>query len=308
MLRTFLPIIVMIFAPGFFATNLIFGRFVAGNIDPFILGFLRWALVAFILLPFALMASDKKTIAETIKKNWLFLIFVGFLGMGISGSGVYFGLQYTTATNATLIYSTAPILIILLEWAFSKRQSSLREVIGIALAFIGVAVIVLRGDLVHLATMNFNLGDLMIALAALSWAGYSIFYRSKRMEKLSNVVLFAVIACFGALVNLPLAVISFAHNSVLPSSSETFYAIGGIIFISSIIAFSAYQYGVRALGASVAGLFMYLMTPYGVVMAVVFLGEKLQPFHVIGIICVMVGVSTATFPKFVIERIRKLIN
>ncbi|MEM5500874.1 DMT family transporter [Ahrensia kielensis] len=298
------PIIVMILAPVAFSTNLIFGRYVAPESDPFILAFIRWACVAIILLPFAIKSGGAQMM-RLIRTEWPFFLFLSFLGMGISGSGVYLGLQSTTATNATLIYSTAPILIILLERVFAARKSNPREGLGIAVAFVGVVIIVAKGSFNTIAQFAFNPGDLLIALAALSWAGYSILYRSERFSGLSSVTLFGIIAIFGAIINLPVATYAFYTGAQLPHSASAWSAVAGIIFISSLIAFSAYQYGVRALGASIAGLFMYLMTPYGVLMAVIFLGEELLPFHIIGIICVMVGVTMATFPKSMLDKFKR---
>lgn len=287
------PFVVMLAAPAFFSTNLIFGRFVAPNVDPFLLAFIRWACVAVILLFFAIKA-DAKAMWASIRKNWLFFLVVAFLGMGISGSGVYLGLQFTTASNATLIYSISPILIILIERVVADRKSNLREALGILLALAGVAIIVLNGDLVNLLQLRLNPGDILIALAALSWAGYSILYRSGRVSSLSSLVLFAIIALFGAIINLPLAVYAVWQGAYLPTAPAVIVSIAGIVFVSSLAAFSSYQFGVRALGASTAGLFMYLMTPYGVIMAVLFLGEELAVFHYWGILLVMGGVIIAT--------------
>ncbi|MDZ7824047.1 MAG: DMT family transporter [Ahrensia sp.] len=262
--KRWFPFLVMFLAPAFFSTNLIFGRFIANDVNAFVLAFLRWSAVALILFPLAYASEGKKIIA-IIRAHWRFFIFLSFLGMGISGSGVYLGLQLTTATNATLIYSTSPILIILLERVFASRKSNLREIIGILLALIGVFAIVLQGNLATLTTMSFNVGDILILLAALSWAGYSILYRSKFLSGLTSVGLFGVIALFGAIINLPMAAYELASGAHLPDTQSAWLALLGIITLSTLLAFSAYQFGIRALGASVAGLFMYLMTPYGVI-------------------------------------------
>ena len=49
--------------------------------------------------------------------TWLWL-WLGFLSIGICGGLVYWALTLTTASNATLIYTTSSLFIILLEWAF----------------------------------------------------------------------------------------------------------------------------------------------------------------------------------------------
>lgn len=299
-----LPYAVMIATPLFFSTNIVFGRFVAGETAPFVLAFLRWAAVAAILMPFAL-ARARGPIVSVLRDHWRLLIVLGVLGMGVCGGGVYWGLEMTTATNGTLIYSVAPVLIILLERAFRGRPVKPREAVGTVLAFAGVAWIVLGGDLSALATLTFNPGDLLIALAALSWAGYSILYRTEGLARLDNASLFALVACFGALANLPLAALDLARSEGLPATPEAWWATAGIVVISSLLAFSGFQYGVRALGASIAGLFMYLMTPFGVLLAVVFLGERLAGFHAIGIVLVLTGIAAATFPAALTGRLKR---
>lgn len=301
--KNWIPYLIMLIAPAFFSTNLVFGRFVAPQTDPFVLAFIRWMTVALILLPFA-MHSNANTMLKIMGKQWPLFVLLAILGMGISGSGVYLGLQFTTASNATLIYSITPILIILIERISIGRQSNIREALGITLALLGVATIVLKGDLTTLLQLDLNPGDLLIALAALSWAGYSILYRSERLSGLSSLVLFSAIALFGAAVNFPMAAYSVWQGAELPDAYSEWMAIGGIVFVSSLIAFSAFQYGVRVFGASTAGLFMYLMTPYGVMMAVLLLGERLLMFHYLGILFVMSGVVIATLPKSIWKKIR----
>ena len=286
---------IMLATSLFFSTNIVFGRYVVADTAPFVLATIRWAAVAAILMPFAITRSGA-AMRQLLTRRWPLLALLGFLGMGICGGGVYLGLSLTTATNATLIYSVSPVLIIMLEALFKGRRTGLREIIGAVLAFAGVAWIVLRGDPGRLASFQFNTGDLLIALAALSWAVYSILYRSRAVSGLDNIALFALVAVFGALANLPFAAWDLANGAGLPSTANAWKATAGIVVISSLMAFLGFQYGVRRLGASVAGLFMYLMTPWGVLMAVVFLGERLSGFHAVGIALVMGGVILATLP------------
>ncbi|MEL6922235.1 MAG: DMT family transporter, partial [Pseudomonadota bacterium] len=291
-----IPYIVMLATALCFSTNIIFGRYVAPETHPFVLAFTRWLAVAAILAPFALSQS-RGQIIKVVRENWPLLIALGVLGMGVSGGGVYWGLQMTTATNATLIYSVAPIVILILERIFRNRTIAGRELIGAAVAITGVAMIVLKGDLATLRAMQFNPGDLLIAAATLSWAGYSVLFKSPSLSATHAITLFCVIAAFGALANLPFAIVPLLSGSGLPGTPQAWQALGGIIVVSSLMAFTGYQFGVRRLGPSVAGLFMFLMTPFGVILAVTFLGETLATYQMIAIGAVMIGVITATFPK-----------
>lgn len=297
-----LPYLVMLASPLFFSTNLVFGRYVTGEVTPFLLATMRWGAVALILSP--LLFIHRGAIGPLVRNEWKRLALLGILGMGICGGGIYLALKYTTATNGTLIYTTSPVLIILLERIFTGRRSHFREIVGTAIAFAGVAVIVLRGSLETALSLSLNIGDLLVFAGAVSWAGYSILYRSEPVRQVGNLPLFGLVAIFGALANLPVALWELSQGDALPTEAHSWAAIGGIVFVSSLLAFSTFQFGVRALGASIAGVFMYLLPPYGVGLAIVFLGEEFHTYHAAGIALVMAGVIIATFPTGFLRQLR----
>ncbi len=292
--RTRLAVLVMIVTPLFFSSNLIFGRGVIGEVAPFTLALIRWSLVAAALSPFVLF--EWPAVASTLRAEWRRVVLLAFLGMWLCGGVVYLALGMTTATNGTLIYTTSPVLIILVEALLFGRRIGWREGIGSLIAFGGVATIVLRGDPGALLRLSFNLGDLMFFGAALAWAFYSILYRAEPLRKLSNLALFALVAAAGALLLLPVSLLELAAGAPMPSTAAAWGGIGGIVLFASLLAFSGFQFGVRQLGAPVAGLFMYLLPPYGVALAVMMLGETLHGFHAVGIALVMGGIMLATAP------------
>ena len=292
--RARLAFMVMLAAPLLFSTNLIFGRGVIGAVSPFTLAFLRWLAVAAVLSPFMLM--ERAALKRTLAGNGLLVALAAFLGMWICGGVVYLGLQWTTATNGTLIYTTSPVLILLMEAAFRGRRIGVREAIGAAIALTGVAIIVLRGEPAALLSLSFNTGDLLFVAAAISWAAYSLLVRTPGLQGLSNATVLGLLAAAGAVLLLPAALYEWASGGHMPVTAEAWGGIAGIVVFSSLLAFSAFQFGVRELGPSLAGVFMYLLPPCGVLMAVLFLGERLQLFHLAGIALVMGGVVLATLP------------
>lgn len=292
--RSRLAIPIMLAAPLFFSTNLVFGRGVIGEVSPFMLALLRWLAVAIALSPF--LYAERKVLRDVMKEQWRLVLLLGFLGMWICGGGVYFGLQWTTATNGTLIYTTSPVMILILEAVFRGRPIGIREAIGAMLAFGGVAVIVLRGELGALLSLEFNSGDLIILAGAIAWAAYSIMYRNPGLQRLSTASLLGLMAAAGALLLLPAAVVEWIGGARLPTTTQAWSGIAGIVIFSSLLAFSSFQYGIKQLGATVASVFMYMLPPYGVLLAVLLLGERFEAFHMAGIALVMGGVILATFP------------
>jgi len=294
-LARFIPLVVMLLTPLFFSSNLIFGRSTISEVAPFTLAFLRWSASALLLSPFLWLARDRvRTYVTTYPLHWLLL---GFLGMWICGAGVYYALQFTTATNGTLIYTTSPLMVIILERMFFGRATSWREIAGIIVGFLGVAIIVLNGDFTGLADSSFNRGDLMFIFAALSWAGYSVLLKGPRTAGLPVSALFAVVTLSGALLLAPFAFWEFLTSAAMPQTWSAWGGIAGIVVFSSLLAFSGYQYGVARLGASTTSIFMYLLPPYGVGLAVMVLGEPFHTHHAIGIATVLTGLVLATAPR-----------
>ncbi|MBL6432244.1 MAG: DMT family transporter [Alphaproteobacteria bacterium] len=170
---------------------------------------------------------------DTLLRQWNLIGMMGLLGMWFCGAGVYFALNYTTATNGTLIYTSSPILIVLLEWLFRGRQVGLREGIGIALAILGVVAIVVKGSLSILLALEFNAGDVIFALAALSWALYSVLLKRKSLAEVPTLSLFAALALAGAITLFPFTVIEIAETGRFPVSGDAWASIFGIALVSS---------------------------------------------------------------------------
>ncbi|MCX8997636.1 DMT family transporter [Rhizobiaceae bacterium BDR2-2] len=295
---------VFLLVPFFFSTNLIFGRGVVGDIGPFITAFIRWAGSTLILLP--VLYANRKVCLAFMRENTLLWLVLGFLGMGICGGFVYWALTETTASNATLIYTTSSLFIILFQWWFQGRGITLREGLGMVVAFFGVVVIVLKGDPQALLHLQFNLGDFGILGAAISFAIYSLLLRKPAVAAMPPVSLFGVIALSGALVLAPFAAVELFMNAPLPDSTRDWLKIGGIILFASLAAFYCFQHTVRVFGPATAGVTLYMMPPVSVVMAVLFLGETFESYHMSGILLVTGGVILATAPNALWRRRKRV--
>src|SRR3954468_13360168 len=139
-----LALVLLFFAPLLMSSNMLAARWVEGSVPPVALAFGRWFLTLVFLLPFT--AGALWRCRDVIRREWGTLLVLGTLGMGICGAPVYLAGQTTTATNIGLIYSTTPILIVVLARLFWGEPVSARQVAGISLCLAGVIAIVARGD------------------------------------------------------------------------------------------------------------------------------------------------------------------
>lgn len=282
------------FMPLFFVSNLVIGRAVATAVEPSTLAFWRWLIATLLLLPFAwrgLVAN-----AGRFKALWRQLLLLGVLGMVLCGTGVYLSLRYTTASNAALIYASSSIFIVVMEVLFFGMRLSASRLLGTLIGFAGVVVIVLHGELQRLLTWEFNAGDIGIAIAAISWAAYSVILKRKELSGLPTLPLFAAIAMAGTLVVFPLMMFEAVAFNSLPAARAEWVAILALAIFPSALAFWLYQVGVKYAGPTVTGLSLYLLPVYGVGMAVLLLGERLYAYHAIGFVLVIVGIALATEP------------
>ncbi len=287
-------ILLMALMPLLFASNLAIGRGAVDEVGPWTLACLRWIGAVAILLPFV-AASLWRSRGALLAQFWGIAV-LAFLGMWACGAVVYLGLRHTTATNATLIYTSSSIFILALERIFRGRPVSLRQVVGALVAMAGVAVIALAGDLGRLLSLDLNPGDILILVAAISWAAYSVVLRRPALAALPTLPLFAAIAILGA-VSLVLPMIwEAAATGMVPHTAHAWASIAGLALFPSVLAFSLYQYGVARLGPSMTGMFLYLLPPYGVLLAILFLGERLHPYHAAGLALILPGLILATAP------------
>jgi drug/metabolite transporter (DMT)-like permease len=278
--------------PILLSSNLVFGRGMAGDVGPFLTASLRWLGTVVVLTPILWRyRSECLRFIHAFPGLWLG---AGILGMGICGGVVYWSLALTTATNATLIYSTSPLFVLVLEFIFNDRRITLREVTGVSFALAGVLIIALHGDFSALYSLQLNIGDIGIFIAAISWAAYTLMLRSSGFSHLQPSAALGVMALSGVIILLPAAVWEIAAGAPLPDKPTDWLTLAGMVLISSVFAYIVMQHAVRRVGPALTSLTMYLTPISSAVMAMLFLGETIRGFHMLGVTCVFIGLAVAT--------------
>lgn len=127
------------------------------------------------------------------------------VGLGIMGGSLYFltenmALIYSTTANVSILVSSCPLLTALVLAIFYKSERlSGKQIVGSLIAFVGVVLVVLNGQLV----LHLNLrGDLLALTAALTWAFYSLFMK-RVMSRYSPDFITRKVFGYGLLTILP---------------------------------------------------------------------------------------------------------
>ena len=287
-------LVLLVLAPALLCSNMIVARAVADIIPPITLAFARWFLTVLIMMPFiGVQFWHSRAI---LAREWKQLLVLGFLGMGICGAFPYIGAKTTTATNIGLIYALSPIFIIVFARMWYKVKLQKRQLLGVAFAFIGVIVIVAKGDWQRLINLTFTVGDLWILAASASWGFYSL-WQGHLKTQLSLFIRFTAMSIGGAIVLAPFAYYEISSQLPIVIDKQlvtTFIlTLTFLVLISSITAYAAYAHIQKILGASTASLVMYAIPLYTAAMAWVLLDERLQSFHLTGALLILPGLFLA---------------
>jgi drug/metabolite transporter (DMT)-like permease len=273
------------------AGNWVVGRAIRESMPPVALNFWRWAIALVILAPFALPGLRGK--GPVLRRNWPLLLALGFSGVLMFQVLVYLGLQSTTTVNAVLMNSAAPMFIILCSWLMERDRTSLRQILGMAISFCGIVVIMEEGDLAALADFRFKFGDLVILAAMPFWGIYAVLLKRRPRELDGLGLLFAICAA-GVLLLAPVYAVEtlFFRAPVLSLASAS--AVLYVALFASLLAYVCWNYGVAEVGPNRSGFMIHLLPAFGTVAAILFLGESVHLYHFAGIGTILAGVALAT--------------
>lgn len=278
----------------FWAGNFVLARAMHEAIPPFALAFWRWALATVLILPFVFQPLVRQW--PLLRAHLLRMLILALLGVSGFNTFVYLGLQTTTATNGVLLQSTMPVQILLLNWLLFRHAFRVGELGAVLLSMSGVAVIVSGGEPMRLFAGDWNLGDLWILAAALVWALYSVLLRWRPPGLDSRAFLgFTLLA--GTIVLAPFFLVETFAGPSPHWSLPTVLTVVYVAVFPSALAYLFWNRGVEAVGANRAGHFVHLMPVFGVLMAVVFLGEEFGWFHAAGVLLVAGGVGLTSFHR-----------
>jgi drug/metabolite transporter (DMT)-like permease len=278
----------------FWAGNWVVGRMLRDAFEPVTLNFLRWSGAAIVLAPFAWRGALESRAA--IRRSAGVLVLLALTGVALFQSLIYLGLRTTTAVNAVLLNSSAPLFMLMCSWAIERERGTLRQVAGMLISLAGILVILSRGEAANLLGLDLHAGDAWILLAMPIWGVYSVLLK-RRPPEVGGVVFLFVISVTGVLLLAPFAALDALRAPLHWPGAEAAAAVLYTSLAASVGAFICWNRGVAVVGANTAGFTLHLLPAFGTVLAMIFLGESFHAFHAAGIAIILLGVIVATRPR-----------
>jgi len=248
-------------------------------------------------LPFYLLIArsemKKRNTYQPTKQDVLSIIGLGIVGYYLASFFDFYGLQYITASLERLILFVYPTLVILISAVFLKRRATRVQIIAILITYIGIFVVF--ADDLSFESEKLWLGVVSIFLSAFTYAIYLVGsgVMIPRLGAVRFTAYVMIVSCFMVIVHYLLT------NSfeVLHQPWEV-YALGfAMATISTVIPSFLISEAIKRLGASNFAIYGSLGPISTIILAILFLGERIDSFQITGTVIVIIGVSIINIKK-----------
>lgn len=284
-------IVLLTVPPLLWAGNAVVGRMAIDIVPPLLLNLLRWSTALIILLPFAWRALAAHR--GELRAHWRILFLLGVLGVGVYNSLQYLGLHTSTPINLTLIAASGPVFALAIGVLFFGEAITPRQAFGAALSLAGVVCVLLRGDALRLANIDFALGDVYMLVATASWALYTWLLR-RRPPPVPPLALMAATMFFGIVGSLPFAVAEHVFGSQATAwDHRLLLVLAYVAVLPSLVALFCWNRGVARAGAQLPMVFANLTPVFTAVISAALLAEPPRLYHLAALALIILGIRFA---------------
>ncbi|MEV7647258.1 DMT family transporter [Arthrobacter sp. NPDC089319] len=274
----------------FYAGNILTGKALS-DLPPLTIAFGRIAVAFLVLLPIGYRSAWRSR--HLFVRHWKPLLLMTVTGIAGFNTLIYSALQFTSATNVSVLEASIPAVTVLLSfWLLRERLRPLQW-LGILLSLCGALWVVTNGQLLRLAEMSWNIGDALMAVGTVFWAVYSMAVkRYLHLFPAHGAVL--VMTGLSVLCLLPLVIGEWTIVGIPPISGGQWSGLLYLGIFPSVIALLLYNRAVATLGASQASVFLNFVPVFTMFGAYVLLDEAVSLMQVLGAMAVILGVFFTT--------------
>lgn len=261
------------------------------NIPTWSFMFITFLIATLFLFPFSIYI-DKTNWLKIGFRSWCELSILSLLGAVLYTYFLLYGMEGTSAVTASVITSSAPILVLIFSIFFLKERSSIHKVISILLAILSVLVMTLP-DQINQGKNSSFIGLILISLSTLSNA-LNIVYSKKISSHLKNLTLATGVCFMGCLSSLPLSFteINYIKVDVLYENIFIFLYYGVFVWA---IPYMLFFKGINYISASSAGMCVALI-PFSAMISSFFIFDySLKTTDLIATLLIILSIIISEF-------------
>ncbi|RYD74304.1 MAG: DMT family transporter [Sphingobacteriales bacterium] len=271
----------------FFAMNYTAIKYIVneGFAKPFGLNLVRVGVSSLLLWLLFFLKPTKVTI---LKKDIGRFLLCALLGITINQLLFVKGLSLTYSIHASLLMLTTPILITIMAAWILKEKLNAFKITGLLLGISGAVILVSSRE----NSGNANdvlLGDILVILNAIAYTFYFILVKPL-MQRYNPIAIIRIIFTMGFFMMLPFCWSEYREISFSGFTPQAWLAISIITLTGTFLAYLFNIYGIKILGASMAGTYIYSQPFFAAAIAMIFLNEGFTWMKICAAACIFLGV------------------
>lgn len=249
--------------------------------------FWRMAIAQLVFVPWALATRrpgarpSRKAVAAAVIAGVFFAADLALFNTAV---------MVSSAANATLLGTNAPIFVALGAWLLYRDRPSQSFWVGFALSFTGMIAIVGMDLLRH---PRLGLGDAFAVGGAACYAGYLLYVRRSRLE--IDALAFSAISGVTAFVTL-LLICLVIGTPLWGYPARSWGALIGLALVTQVVGHLSVAYSLGKLPVSVTSIALLGQAPITALLAVPLLGERITMLQGAGGALVLAGIYVVNRP------------
>jgi drug/metabolite transporter (DMT)-like permease len=201
------------------------------------------------------------------------LTILGMLGIAANQTLFLFGLQYTTAINATILVTTVPVFTVLGSVLTGREMASRLVYAGVALAAAGTLYLI-GPDRISL-TPNVALGNTLIVIGMMCYAAYFVYSKTV-VRRYGPVTVSFYVMLFAAVCVLPLGLVAARNFSFTTVPPVVWWWVLYIVLFPTILTYLLNIWALQRVSSNLVAVYIYLQPLFTVAVApLVLSGEAL---------------------------------
>lgn len=257
-------------------------KLAGSGMDSFQLTFLRFMIGGLLLLPFA-AAEMKKNQVRLVLKDFLYLLYVGILGIPLSMLFFQLGVMNSNAATASVLISINPLFTMIFAHFMTEEKLKKSNVIVLLIGLLGIIFMIKPWQLQEGNTV---LGVILMLLAALFFGLYTVAGKIS-VKKMGIMAQTSISFILGSLVLLVIMLIM--GRPVVQGIADNWLLVAYISIFVTGLGYFFYFTAIKYSDATTGSIAFFLKPAIAPVMAVIFLGESILWNTYIGIGLILVA-------------------
>jgi drug/metabolite transporter (DMT)-like permease len=267
----------------------IVAKVVVWDVEAFTLTLIRTLISAFAMGMILIIRGKRPAVR---REDYTAFFWLSFLAVPLNQFLFLYGMKYTIPSNAALLYATTPVIVLVFSRFFLGESLSGFKIAGVVLGFTGVTIVIFERGLS--ASMEYVFGNLVIFVAVLAWALYTVYGR-KMIVKYGAIETSCLTLIGGTILFFPLGIIPALRFPFETITAANWLQIGYLGIVTSVFSYLLWYFALGRIEAGRVALFSNFQPILVTALAVTLLGQSITAAFVVGGIIAISGVIAAQF-------------